>query len=88
MKISPLYRALWLHQLKVWLFIVVSMVPLAVAMQYLPQWLFVIVFFSWGIFIFFPVVFAVGPLGRRIGRKLNETAIAEAHKEHSKNHEL
>lgn len=87
MKIPPLYRALWLHQLKVWLFIVVSMIPLAVAMQYLPQWLFVIVFFLWGIFIFFPVVFAVGPLGRRMGRKLNETAIAETRKERSRSYE-
>jgi len=84
MKPPSLYRAVLLHGLRVWLFMAISMVPLGVALQYLPEWLFVIVFFSYGIFIFFPVVFAFGPLGRRIGRKLNEAAIAEAHNERSK----
>lgn len=56
----------------------ISFVPLLLAAEYLPQWLCILLFFAYGILVFMPVVFGIGPLGRRIGRGLNENAIAQA----------
>jgi hypothetical protein len=47
-------------------------------LEIFPQWLFEVVFFGYTIFVLFPVIFAIGPLGRRIWRSLNEAAIAKA----------
>ena len=68
------------HGLKVWLFGMACMLPLLLAMHYLPRWVFMVVFFAFGVFVFIPVVFAVGPIGRFIGKNLNEVAAQEAKK--------
>jgi hypothetical protein len=75
------YLAIFIHGLKVWLFMMVTFVPLSLVAQYMPRWLFVIVFFCYAIFVFFPVVFGIGPIGRLIGRQLNESAVAQARAE-------
>lgn len=71
-------RARAAHFFKVWLFIALTMPPIGFLGQYLPQWLFLMVFFGYVIFVLFPVCFAIGPIGRRYGRALNEAAIAHA----------
>ncbi len=73
-----LYRSLLVHGAKVWVFWLLSLVLLALAAEYLPRLLFVLLFFAYALFVFFPVAFGVGPLGRRIGRGLNESAVAQA----------
>ena len=79
MSASRLYRrALIAHFFKVWLFGAFTVIPIGSLMQYLPSWLFVIIFFSYAIFVFIPVCFAIGPIGRRMGRALNEAAVAQA----------
>jgi hypothetical protein len=66
------------HGLKVWGFMLITLVPLSLVGYYLPRWLFVLVFFGYGLFVLMPVVFGIGPIGRRIARELNATAIAQA----------
>jgi hypothetical protein len=72
------YRSVFIHGLKVWAFMVFTFVPFSLAGQYMPRWLFVLLFFGYGIFVLMPVAFGIGPIGRRIGRQLNEAAIAQA----------
>lgn len=79
-KLHP-YRSVFAHGLKVWVFMLITFVPLALAEEYLPRWLFILLFFAYGLLVLMPVVFGVGPLGRRIGRRLNEDAIAQARAE-------
>jgi hypothetical protein len=50
----------------------------AIVESLLPRWLWVTLFFAWGLFIFFPVVFGVGPIGRVLGKGLNQAAIERA----------
>ncbi|MCO5123804.1 MAG: hypothetical protein M9915_08705 [Rhizobacter sp.] len=72
---------MFFHALKTWGVMVVTFVPLFLLADYLPTWAFNTLFLALALLVFFPVVFAVGPLGRRIGRPLNEMAIAKAHLE-------
>lgn len=74
-------RVLFLHALKTWGVMLVTFVPLFLAEDLLPSWLFHSLFLLLALVVFFPVVFAVGPLGRRIGRPLNEMSIAQANHE-------
>ena len=71
-------RVLFFHGLKTWAVMTVTFVPLALASDWLPSWLTTCLFWLLVVLVFFPVVFAVGPLGRRIGRPLNEMAMADA----------
>jgi hypothetical protein len=75
------YRAVFVHSLKVWAFMVVTGIPVMLLANYLPRWLFVLVFFAYGIFILAPVVFGIGPIGRFVGRELNESSVAQARQE-------
>ena len=79
--LTRLTRTHFAHFLKCVLFMFASMLVFALIAPYLPGWLFKAMFLSWGIFVFFPVVFAAGPIGRRIGRQLNEAAIQKANAE-------
>lgn len=72
------YRSMFAHVAKVWVFMLLTFVPLSFAADYLPRWLFILLFFGYGLLVFMPVVFGIGPLGRRIGRGLNENATARA----------
>lgn len=55
-----------------------SIVVFSFIAPYLPGWLSNVLFLIWGVFVFLPVTFAVGPIGRRLGRSLNEAAAAQA----------
>ena len=60
---------------------VVTGIPVMLLSAHLPRWLFLLVFFGYGIFILAPVIFGIGPVGRLIGRGLNESAVAQARAE-------
>lgn len=77
MKRPPPYRVPLLHGLKTWCVMIVTFVPLYLIADYLPTWLLNTLFLVLAVFVFFPVLFAVGPLGRRIGRPLNEWSVAQ-----------
>lgn len=75
-----MHRAIWWHLLKVGLMSAVFILVLFGLSHVLPRWLVVIAFFVFAVLVFFPAIFGLGPIGRRIGKQLNETAIAEAEK--------
>lgn len=60
------------------MFVLVTIPPIGFLRQYMSDWLFLLIFFGYGIFILFPIIFAIGPIGRWFGRSLNEAAIANA----------
>ncbi|PZQ73528.1 MAG: hypothetical protein DI563_14605 [Variovorax paradoxus] len=76
-----MHRAIWWHVLKVGLLSTVFFLFLVALAQVLPRWAVVVIFWLFALFVFFPAIFAVGPIGRRIGKHLNKTAISEAEKD-------
>jgi len=72
------YRAVFLHSIKVSLLGLLALAPLALIAEFLPRWVFLTLFFAFGVFVFMPAVFGVGPIGRLLGKQLNESAISHA----------
>ncbi len=72
------YRSLFAHRAKVWAFMLITIIPLFFVSGYMPRWLLIAVLFAYWLLILFPVAFGIGPLGRLIGRRLNEAAVAHA----------
>jgi hypothetical protein len=70
-----------MHGLKVWLFTLGTFLPLTLLMDRVPYWASVLIFLAYALLVLMPVTFAVGPIGRRLGRALNEKAVAEARAE-------
>jgi len=60
---------------------VATFVPLALLADRLPHWLSLVVFPAYFVLVLAPVAFGVGPIGRRLGRVLNESMVARARAE-------
>lgn len=75
------FRALAIHTLKVWALAMLGMIPFWLIAPHIPRWLFVALFSAFGLFVFLPAVFGVGPIGRLVGKQLNDAAIEDARAE-------
>ena len=56
---------------------IVLLTPIAALRDVLPEWVVALLFLAVSFFVIVPIHFAVGPLGRRFGRELNEAAVLE-----------
>ena len=74
-------RVVWLHGFKVWLFMLLTFVPLSRLAEHVPGWLATVGFIAYFVLVLAPVAFGVGPIGRRLGKALNEAAVERARAE-------
>ncbi len=81
MKPTLLRRAAFKHGLKTWGLMLASLTPIILLSDYMPGWLFYLLFVGVFFLVVMPVHFGIGPLGRRFGRKINDAAVLE-HKEY------
>ena len=56
---------------------ILLLVSCSLLSDYLPDWLIALIFFGTFLFVILPINFGFGPLGRRLGKELNDAAIAE-----------
>jgi hypothetical protein len=77
MKPTLLRRAVFKHGLKTWGLMLALFTPIILLSDYMPGWLFYLLFFGVFFLVLMPVHFGIGPLGRRFGREVNDAAVLE-----------
>jgi uncharacterized protein (DUF58 family) len=77
MKATPFRRAVFKHGLKTWGLMLALLTPIILLSDYMPGWLFYLLFFGVFFLVIMPAHFGLGPLGRRLGREVNDAAVLE-----------
>ena len=77
MKSTLLRRAVFKHGLKTWGLMLALLTPIILLSNYMPSWLFYALFFGVLLVVIMPIHFGLGPLGRRLGKEVNDAAVLE-----------
>ncbi len=66
------------HRRRTFVLLAASFIGIVNLSDYLPTWLTAVIALTWIFGILIPISFAVGPLGRWIGKELNDAAVEHA----------